>query len=290
MTRSRVHRRAFAVGIAGLAVMAGIAGCSSTTAGNGTGPPPSQPTGSAPSGSATPTSTPTIVIPDQPSSASTSSSVPPVSPTSPTTPTTLPSSPTSTTPTTRSPHPPPPRQHDAPPPAGCPNGTCTELSHSSPKDGFQIVLRKAANYATGGELVVELRSGTSARQWALITQTYSGAMHCSTKTEHLHCVVVASVGAHSYQAQLYLVNSGALVAPPPIAADSGIVVRDLDGDGDLDVLAEDSNYKPSYADGGLYWATYLLQNGTYARTGCTTPVYNAAPPTPAGAVHGSCPN
>jgi hypothetical protein len=50
-----------------------------------------------------------------------------------------------------------------------------------------------------------------------------------------------------------------------------IVTKDLDRNGWLDVIAEVSTERPSYATGPRYWATYVSDGHHLTGTGCTTP-------------------
>ncbi|MGI8695067.1 MAG: hypothetical protein ACR2JQ_00155 [Mycobacteriales bacterium] len=178
----------------------------------------------------------------------------------------------------------------APPPATCPEGGCTELSYSSVKDTYQIVLRQGGSGTLGTDTVVELTRGGVPVGWAVQPDTYTARMNCSTKTEHLHCVVMTGVGAHAEAADLYLAVDGGFVHPPTIVTDtSGIEATDLDGDGDLDLAVPVNDYQPDYADGGVYFQTFLLQHQAYVLTGCSATVRNQFPPTPTGPLHGSCP-
>lgn len=194
--------------------------------------------------------------------------------------------PASEVPTTQAPAPPP----AAGAPASCPNGTCAELSHSLEKDGYQIVLRQGTGGSTTSSAIVELLSGGSPVQWAALPFAYQPHMECSTQTEHLHCVVISGTGAHSSQAQLYLVVDGAFLEPPVVTSDTTeIMATDLDGDGDLDLQVPVNNYQPDYASGGTYWETLILQNKQYVRTGCTETIYGRYVSPPTSIVSGVCP-
>jgi hypothetical protein len=159
------------------------------------------------------------------------------------------------------------------------------------KDGYQIVLRSGTSDLTGSiTAVVELLTGGVPTLWNTEADEYQPHLECSTRTPHLHCVVLAGVGAHSSQAQLYLVSDGRFVLPPPITTDTpGIAAQDLDGDGDLDLQVPVNDYQPDYATGGMYWQTWLLKSQSYSLSGCTATVYNEMPPVPTAPVFGACP-
>lgn len=141
-----------------------------------------------------------------------------------------------------------------------------------------------------GDTVIELRSVGAPAQWAVEPATSEPRMNCSTKTQHLHCVVQTIVGAHSSQAQLYLVQDGHFVTPAPVTTDTpDIVVRDLDGDGDLDLDLLVDDYQPDYADGGVFWQTAMLHDKSYTITGCTPVRHGSADPPPTILAYGGCP-
>jgi hypothetical protein len=68
-----------------------------------------------------------------------------------------------------------------------------------------------------------------------------------------------------------------------------ISAKDLDDDGDLDVIALDSDYTPNFALGRLYWRTFRNIDGQLISTGC---VRRNSPNTPApdGLLTGACPH
>lgn len=194
--------------------------------------------------------------------------------------------PTTTVPTTTH-----PAVVAAPPPPECADGLCAELSHSYVKDGYQIVLRQGTSSSPDSVTsVVELLVDGVPAQWHVEADEYDPHLTCSTRTPHLHCVLVAVVGAHSSQAQLYLASDDRFVLPPLVSSDTpDIRAADLDGDGDLDLQVAIDNYEPDYADGAMYWETWILHSQAYTRTGCTSAVYGPEPSPPSTAVYGICP-
>lgn len=97
-----------------------------------------------------------------------------------------------------------------------------------------------------GGAVVELDVDGVPIDWEPIDYVEQPQLRCSTSTEHLRCVVVASVGAHGSEADLFLADGTVVTRLPPITTGSpGIEALDLDGDGDLDLAVPANDYEPS---------------------------------------------
>lgn len=269
--------RGAAIAATGLLALGAMTACSSAVAGHGAALDAGVATSSAPTSTHAPVASSPVTTPAP------STTTPSASPRPQPTPTPTPSP--SATRTTEAPLP------QAPPPYECPDGQCPELSHSLVKDGYQIILRSGtADLAGSVTSVVELVTNGVPTQWNTEMGEYQPHLTCSTKTLHLHCVVLAGVGAHASQAQLYLVVDGQFAMPEAIFTNTpGIHAQDLDGDGDLDLQVPINDYLPSYAEGGTYWQTLLLKARAYGVTGCTPTVNGAMAPMPTTPVFGTCP-
>lgn len=143
--------------------------------------------------------------------------------------------------------------------------------------------------------VLQLLHEDQHRQWWVGRSGFgwTAKLDCLPATDKAsgHCAVLAEVGSHAGTAELVLLRSGALVSPPQasVAFDGGRpLAADLDHNGWLDVLGTENDYKPNYASGRNYWATYRLADGSLRRTGCT-PRRMAAEPPPDRLLTGDCP-
>ena len=173
-------------------------------------------------------------------------------------------------------------------PQQCVTGTCTKAQTVSLGGGYAISLWHAG---TLGDFrtkpVVGLSHDGVAVQWWLwpAGDGWSGALSCHAQ----QCVLTDGDGAHSAVAQVMLLRDGRLVAPAraAVVADLPTVLpRDLDGDGDLDVVALDSDYTPNFAEGHQFWNTYRFNGYELTSTGCMPktgppPTHLATQPCPA---------
>ena len=155
-------------------------------------------------------------------------------------------------------------------PQQCVTGTCTKAQTASLGGGYAISIWHAG---TLGDFrtkpVVELSQDGVAVQWWLwpVGDGWSGALSCHAQ----QCVLTDGDGAHSSVAQVMLLRGGRLVAPAHAAVVADlptVLARDLDGDGDLDVIALDSDYTPNFAQSHLFWNTYRFASDRLTSTGC----------------------
>lgn len=155
-------------------------------------------------------------------------------------------------------------------PQECADWTCTRAQTASLGGGYAISIwhaGKAGDYRT--KPVVELsRDGVAVQWWPWpMGDGWSGALACRGQ----QCVLTDSDGVHSSVAQVVLLRGGRLVAPAEasVVADlRTVLARDLDGDGDLDVVVLDSDYTPNFAQGHLFWHTFRFDGDRLASTGC----------------------
>jgi hypothetical protein len=183
----------------------------------------------------------------------------------------------------------------APMPNQCAIWTCKQAQTEGLGNDYTITMwhaGKPGDFHT--DPVVELsRDGVSV-QWWLWPKGYgwAGALTCQATAAEPHCVLTDGDGVHSAVAQLVLLQSGRLAAPKDgaVVADlPTVLARDLDDDADLDVVALDSDYTPSFAQGHVYWHTYRNDAGHLTSTGC---VLRGAPtdPVPTRPLTGPCPD
>lgn len=155
-------------------------------------------------------------------------------------------------------------------PRQCVTGTCTKAQTAGLGGGYAISIWHAGplgDYRT--KPVVELSRDGVAVQWWLwpAGDGWAGALVCRAQ----QCVLTDGDGVHSSVAQVVLLRDGRLVAPAKAAVIADlptVLVRDLDGDGDLDVIALDSDYTPNFAQGHQFWNTYRFADDQLVSTGC----------------------
>jgi len=185
-------------------------------------------------------------------------------------------------------------------PAPCRQWSCTPGPALQLGDGYSTRLWSsaaptAASTPDRSTPVLELLRGGRHVQW---WQGRSGfgwraALDCRPASAAVpaHCAVLAEVGSHAGVAQLVLLRSGTLTGPSEasVSFDGGRpLAADLDGDGWLDVLGTENDYRPNYATGHNFWATYRFDGTSLRRTGCA-PRPTSATPQPAVLLTGACP-
>jgi hypothetical protein len=143
--------------------------------------------------------------------------------------------------------------------------------------------------------VVQLLQDGQHRQWWVGRSGFgwSAKLSCLAATAAVpaQCAVLAEVGSHAGSAEVAVLRSGALVSSPQasVTFDGGRpVAADLDHDGWLDVLGTENDYKPNYATGHNYWASYRFTGSGLQRTGCALRRTPAGPP-PDRLLTGNCP-
>ena len=248
--------RSVARRILAVALVLALAGCTYTTKGYGD-------PGLAPTVSATPTPTPT-------------SSTPTPSPTESTT------APPSTSASVTS---------AAPQPTGptCRPGVCTSVASCAFGQGYAIVVWSFGGQDSPGSADVELLKNGTAVGWYVSGEATPYGATCSRGGPMPNAVVLMSVGAHSTQAVGYVLNGSSLTDTATANGDTPTAVaQDLNGDGWVDVVLEQNDYTPNYAQGHTYWQTELFNGTTFTSTGCTA-ASQIPPPRPTGPATGPCP-
>lgn len=139
--------------------------------------------------------------------------------------------------------------------------------------------------------VVELLNGGRHVSWWIgrLGFGWAAKLSCLATSADPNCVVSSALGAHAGSAETLLLRSGALTSPPAASVtfdSSQPTAADLDGDGLLDVVGMENDYKPDYAHGHNFWATYRQTGSALHRTGCA-PVTGTVPP--ARLLTGPCP-
>ena len=143
--------------------------------------------------------------------------------------------------------------------------------------------------------VLQLQHDGQHRQWWIGRSGFgwSAQLSClaTSADAPAQCAVLADVGSHAGSAEVVVLRSGALVSSPQasVTFDGGRpLAADLDHDGWLDVLGTENDYKPNYATGHNYWASYRFTDGGLQRTGCVLRRTAAQPP-PDQLLTGNCP-
>lgn len=187
----------------------------------------------------------------------------------------------------------PPPRHVAMP-AQCAAWRCTRAKTVDLGQGYAIsVWRAGSTRVENADAVVELSQDGVSVQWWVWTQGYGllTSLQCEVSASPPNCVVSDASGAHSGVAALVLLRGGRLVAPPGAALTAdlpAVTARDLNDDGYLDVIAQDSDYTPNFAQGHLYWHSYVYRDGRYVSTGCARKA-SPSEPAPKRALTGACP-
>lgn len=180
-------------------------------------------------------------------------------------------------------------------PAQCASWHCTPAASADLGNGYAITLwRAGSTRVENAEPVIELRQNATSVQWWIWTQGYGWltSLRCEASASPPNCVVSDTAGAHAGVAQLLLLRDGRLVAPraASLTADlPAVTARDLNDDGYLDVIAQDSDYTPNFAQGHVYWHSYVYRDGRYVSTGCERRS-SPSTPAPAGPLTGACPH
>jgi hypothetical protein len=147
------------------------------------------------------------------------------------------------------------------------NGYTLAIYESTTPHGLlfgQPVLRLARNGVVLSWLVLPTQRG-SAMQVALT---------CATTRQQ--CAVTGAQGANGGFGAIVIVCDGVMVTSPSFvvnAAAYGVVARDLDHDGYLDLAAPENNFIPNYAQGGSFWQTYRYTSAGMKSMGCSRVVH-----------------
>jgi hypothetical protein len=195
--------------------------------------------------------------------------------------------------TTSSPPKPTPSPVSAVPiPAQCAVWSCQKSQSVAVPGNYTVSLWRAGrqgDFTT--HPVLELSEDGVPVQWWVAPNGYgwSGSLSCLAGAGRPPgCVLIDGQGMHSGIAEEIVLRGGRLVAVAAASSDTAtILARDVDGDGELDVVALDSDYRPNFATGHLFWHTYRFTGDRLVSTGCT-PASPAKPPPPTGFVTGAC--
>ena len=147
------------------------------------------------------------------------------------------------------------------------NGYTLAIYESTTPHGLlfgQPVLRLARNGVVQSWLILPTQQG-SAMQVALTC--------AATRPQ---CAVTGAQGANGGFGAVVVVRNGAMVTSPLFvvnAAAYGVVARDLDHDGYLDLAAPENDFIPNYAQGGSFWQTYRYTDAAMKSVGCSKVVH-----------------
>lgn len=188
---------------------------------------------------------------------------------------------------------PPAVQPVAPPPAPCAGQGCTPGTPIPLTGGYSVRLWSfpTPTVTSSATPVVELsHDGQHAGWWVgRLGFGWAAKLTCLAGSTP-NCMVTSALGAHAGSAETLFLRNGALVSPPRASVvfdSSAPTAADLDSDGLLDVAGMENDYKPNYALGHNYWATYRQSGAALHRTGCSPATGVPQPPTVL--LHGPCP-
>jgi hypothetical protein len=180
-----------------------------------------------------------------------------------------------------------------PVPVPCAAHRCTPQPPIQLTDGYSVRLWSypAPAVPDAATPVVELLSGGQHVSWWIgrLGFGWAATLSCLATAGDPNCVVTSALGAHAGSAETLLLRAGALSGPAAASVtfdSSQPTAADLDGDGLLDVVGMENDYRPDYAHGHNYWATYRQTAAALHRTGCA-PAIGLAPP--ATLLTGRCP-
>ncbi len=182
--------------------------------------------------------------------------------------------------------------------APCASYGCTAGKFQQLTGGFavRLWLSKQPSTTDSPELrstpVIELlKDGRHISWWTgRLGFGWTAQLSCLPTPAQPNCIVVAELGAHAGSAEVVLLQGGGLVSPATASVqfDSGKpVAADLDHDGRLDVVGIENDYRPNFATGHNFWASYRLVGQALQRTGCLPVTASSGAPT--RLLTGSCP-
>jgi hypothetical protein len=136
--------------------------------------------------------------------------------------------------------------------------------------------------------VTELARSEVPVYWHVTDDATPSELMCSPAPQP-NCGLVVFVGAHAAEAFGLLRVGDALAAFGQANSETPTAkVRDLDGDGWIDVVMVRNTYRPGYATGKVYWETFTSDGRRFTPTGCTAPAHEP-PPAPSAPLAGDCP-
>ncbi|MFL6164171.1 MAG: hypothetical protein ACJ74U_18370 [Jatrophihabitantaceae bacterium] len=176
----------------------------------------------------------------------------------------------------------------------CAARRCTPAATITLTDGYSVRLwtYPAPAVSDSATPVVELLANGQHRGWwtGRLGFGWAAKLVCLATAGNPNCVVSSALGAHAGSAEVLVLRSGTLVssaAASVIFDSSQPSAADLDADGLLDVIGMENDYRPDYAHGHNYWATYRQSAGVLHRTGCALSTAGTAVPT--RLLTGACP-
>ena len=152
---------------------------------------------------------------------------------------------------------------------------CRTIARADLGDGLTVELAQAPGTLPITVLIVRRDGELRTAGW--MDDERPGSLTCSTRPAP-NCVVVAGFAMHASKAYGVSFADDSVNLYDHVTSDTPVVVaKDLDGDGWVDAIAEQSTEHPSYAAAPRYWVSYLSDGHHLTGTGCTTPTMHAQP-------------
>jgi hypothetical protein len=152
---------------------------------------------------------------------------------------------------------------------------CRTVARADLGDGLSVELAQAPGAMPISVIIVRRDGELRTAGW--IDDERPGSLTCSTRPEP-NCVVVDDIAMHAAKAWGVTFADDNVDLYDHVTTDTPVIVaKDLDGTGWIDVVAEQSTERPSYAAAPRFWVSFVSDGHHLTGTGCTTPTMHEQP-------------